>query len=337
MKITIEKEQKQTCLFLSGVRSLRNAVMKIRFLSAITITAILFASCGSDDDNIPEVNDGRVLFSSGANVATPKVGGIDGNQWAINDSIGIYMRDNAPGKAIVSENIKYIIRYLIDDFKHAAFYCPDINKIIYYPVNNPEKVDFLAYFPYDASVNDYVYKVDVSDQKDQSALDLMVAHNDNNTKGFDKTNTLTVDLNFEHQLVKLYIEVFSVDEPNLDNLKVTLKRMNTTADFAIDKSELTNEGTQGDIEALRQPNSNKFEAIVLPVELNDNHIIEFTINNNTYKFKMNDIYNNLNNIKSLEKGYNYHYSVRLQKNAVKITGIIDKWLSLGYDTEGIAK
>jgi endonuclease G len=65
-----------------------------------------------------------------------------------------------------------------------------------------EKVDFIAYHPY-KSLTDFQYPIDLSDQSNPTALDLMYA---NNAKNIDKSNN-TVPLIFVRQLSKVSINL----------------------------------------------------------------------------------------------------------------------------------
>lgn len=318
--------------------------MRTRFLSVLAVTAILFASCGNDDEVTTEVNDGRVQFSSGVNAATPKVGGADGNEWSMNDPIGIYMRDNAAGKAIVSDNIEYKATSFTNNSKSATFTPANATETIYYPVNTPAKVDFVAYHPYQSGISNYVYKVDVSSAKQasQTGIDLMRAYADNNdgtgAKGYDKTNVLPVNLVFDHQLVKVKINVTAgAGVDNLNGLAVTIKGMDTTADFDLSGvNGITNEaGAANSSITPFNAGNNSFEAILLPVSTLTTETIEFTVGGNTYTWTINDT-NNSNNVTSLVKGKIYTFNVTVMKHAVEVTGSINKWVSAGDPTTGTA-
>lgn len=295
--------------------------MKTRFLSLLAITALLFVSC-SDDDNIPEANDGMVKFSSGVSGLQSRVGGADGDVWAQDDPIGVYMRDNAVGKAIVSENIQYNAQSAGTATSFTS------NTPIYYPVNDPAKVDFVAYHPYQTPLtDDYGYAVDVSDQADQSAIDLMVSTADNNGAGYDKTNPSAVNLKFRHQLAKVILVVSKgAGVDNLTGLTVSIGGMNTTADFDISTATLSNETDVADITPY-DAGSDRYEVILLPVTaLDANHVVEFTVGGNTYKWTMKE---NDRSIDKLETGKKYTFNVTLKKNAVSVTGTIDEWEDVG--------
>lgn len=314
--------------------------MKTRLLSVLAFIAILFASCSSDDNDSSQTNDGRVLFSSGINAATPKVwGGDPGDMWNQNDPIGIYMVDH--GTTIVAdnaENIEYKATTVSSDYKNATFTPTDGTQSIFYPMNVDKKVDFIAYHPYNASVSNYVYPVDLTIQDTPTNIDLMVSKiSDNGGKGFDKTNALPVDFVFEHQLVKIILTVskdYGVGDGTVD---VKIKGMNRKADFDMISKTFSNESDNDVIIPDRFGNSDShFEAFLLPVTLlDDSHVIEFTTGGNTYKWTMKD---NTEGIASLKASKSYLFNVKLKKSSLKATGSIEAWdREGGMDNKGEAK
>lgn len=310
--------------------------MRTKFLSVLAVTAILFASCGNDDEVTTEVNDGRVLFSSGVNVATPKVGGILGNIWNNGDAIGIYMVEN--GGTTVAEGAANM-KYTTTSTSTSATFTPGSPaQAIYYPVDITQKVDFIAYHPHNPSVTNYVYPVDVADQASQSAIDLMRAFaNGMGNAGYDKTNASPVNLIFDHQLSKVILNVTAGDGvDNLNGLTIAIKGMNTTADFDLKGvGGITNEaGAASSSIAPFDAGSNKYEAILLPVALTT-QAIEFTVDGNTYSWTINNS-NNTNNVTSLEKGKIYTFNVTLMKHKVEVTGSINLWQSAGVPSTGTA-
>lgn len=301
--------------------------MQTKFLSVLALSAILFASCSSDDES-NEPNDGRVKFTSGVNAPTTKVAGANGDQWEGTEQIGIFMRDNAAGKAIQQPNVLYTTT---STGASATF---TSSTPLYYPVNTPAAVDFVAYHPYTTLTGDYGYSVDVATQTSQSAIDLMVATADNSAAGYDKTNTSPVNLVFKHQLAKVKIDVTAGDGvADLTGLAVSIKGMNTKANFDISSATLSNEGTVAAITPVGT--GANYEAILLPVALTT-QTIEFTVGGNTYVWQINDSANNTNNVTSLEKGKVYTFNVTVQKNKVTVTGTITPWQSAGAPTTGTA-
>ncbi len=298
--------------------------MKTKFLAALAITALLFASC-SDDNDTPEVNDGRVKFSSGINGANLKVGGTNGDEWTMGDPIGIYMIKN--GEPLTAANIMEDadnVGYKAARGGGSTGFSPVGSQVIYYPVDETQKVEFFAYHPYQPSLTDFIYSINLMNQSDQSALDLMIAKADNSGSGYDKINNSAVDLKFNHQLAKVFINVLAGDGvSSLDGLTVNIKGMNATADFDLSNPSIANEGIQADIIPYKQQNAYIYEAILLPVVFSSKHIVEFNVGGNTYKWNMQA---NSGGISILDSGNKYTFDVRLQKGKVLVNGSILPWL-----------
>ncbi|MCC8154421.1 MAG: fimbrillin family protein [Tannerellaceae bacterium] len=290
--------------------------MRTKFLSVVTISTFLFIACNKDDNQTPALNNGMVKFSSG--IETTKVGGINGDQWEGTEEIGIYMVTR--GTSDITESADNVLYTTKSQGTSAEFESEDP---IFYPVDETTKVDFIAYHSHTTTVSDYVYPVDLSNQSNQSKIDLMVATADNNGIGYDKEYTGTVDLDFSHQLAKMVINVTAGDGVfQLDGLSVVIKEMNTTAEFNIYTKELKNEGNKKNLTPYKQPSDYTYEAVLLPVSLDASHIVEFTIGENTYKWRIND---NTSNISNFDKGNKYTFDVKLLKSRVLVIGIIEPW------------
>lgn len=303
--------------------------MRTNFLSVLAITAILFASCSSNEDVIPEANDVRVQFSSGV-TATSRVSGATGTTWDAGDAIGIYMVEN--GGTTVSGSASNV-RYTTaggDGTNPIPF---TSTTPISYPASG-SSVDFIAYHPHSA-LTGYSYSVDVSNQASQTAIDLMTAKADNGGTGYDKTNTSAVNLPFKHQLAKVIVNVekgasLPVD---LTGLTVKIKGMNTTATFDVSNpaSGFSSASTVAAITPLSSA-TNTYEAILLPVTLGNTHVVEFVIGSVTYTWNMTD--NSKlggGSITEFESGKKYTFTVTIEAG-VKVTGTIEEWGDGGSGT-----
>ena len=302
--------------------------MKTKLLSALTISALFLASCSNDDS--PEVNDGRVNFTSGI-TATPKTKVVTDNAgnstWNVNDPIGVYMVANTTTTIAESaENIPYKATAAAASTSFAA----SSASVIYYPVNAPAKVDFVAYHPYNTSVTNWVYPVNVSTQTPQTDIDLMYATADNAGAGYDKSST-NVNFTFSHQLVKLIINVSTGTGVTGSVSSVSIKGMNTSAKFDLEGTDgLTDLGTPQAITPYTATVGTKYEAILLPATLSTAHMVTFTTSaGETFTWPMS------NDVTSLEAGSIYTYDITLTKYAVNATGNITKW-NVGSTGTGIA-
>lgn len=314
--------------------------MKTKFLSVLAITAILFVSCGSDDEVTTEVNDGRVQFSSGVDAATPKVSNSTaGNTWTKDDPIGIYMVNNGLTSVVdEAENVKYTAYSLKSNNTVATFIEADYKTSIYYPVDINKKVDFFAYHPYNASVSNYVYPIDLSTQIPLTNIDLMLSQRANNAgAGYDKTNKSPINLVFDHQLVKVELVISKTAGVTGEDTDVKIYGMKTKAKFDMLTKAISDEDDIATIvpDRFGGTSNTHFYAILLPVTLNDSHVIEFTIGGDTYKWTINNP-DNTNNYESLEGGKVYTFNVKLTKYRVEVTGTINQWEPAGGMTSGTA-
>lgn len=307
--------------------------MRTKFLSVLAITAILFASCSNDDNNTPEVNDGQVKFASGITSSNLKVGGANGNQWEGNESIGIYMINNR--LTTIAENAENI-PYTTTSTGAAATFSSSIP--IYYPVDATQKVDFIAYHPYSASVSSYIYPVNVANQSNQSAIDLMRAFDDNSTNGYNKTHgTNYINLVFDHKLTKVIINTTpdtnnGLTQADLANMTVTIKGLNTQAGYNIDTDVLGTPNTVAPIATKTTAAGMLYEAIVVPQSFTAGVVtVEFALNN-----AKNEVFVYEVPATTFAKAEKHTFNVTVQRTGVQVRGTINAWDPIG-PVSGTAK
>lgn len=311
--------------------------MKTKLFSVLALSAILFVSC-DNEESPSEINDGRVQFSSQVAGLETRVSGEIGNIWDEEDAIGIYMVEH--GEPLSDESIKEgvkNVKYTASSAGMEVSFTP-ASTPIYYPVNGP-KVDFIAYHPYsETAIEDdgnYWYELDVLNQSNQSAIDLMVASADNEGEGYDKINT-HVNLNFRHVLAKVVINVQKGDGvTDLNGLQVKVSGMHhlliyDLSDFAFIGSGVTGTPVMTPYDA----GNNRYELILPPTEMYSlgNCKVSFTVGGNTYEWIMTE---NDGNIDKLEGGMKYTFGVSLTKHKAVVTGSITPWGD-GGSASGVA-
>lgn len=299
--------------------------MKTRFLSVLAVTAILFASCSSDDDT-PEINDGQVKFASGIAGNHLKVGGAGGDQWEGNENIGIYMVNN--GLTTIAESAENILYTTTSTGAAATF---TSTTPIYYPVDVAQKVDFIAYYPHSTAVSSYVYPVNVANQSNQSAIDLMRAFDDNGTNGYDKTQGASfINLVFDHKLTKVIINTTpdtnnGLTQADLANMTVTIKGLNTKADYNIDTDVLGTPNTVAPIATKTTTAGTVYEAIVVPQSFAVGVVtVEFALNN-----AKNEVFVYEVPATTFAKAEKHTFNVIVQRTGVAVRGTINAWDSVG--------
>lgn len=309
--------------------------MKTNIFPVLAISALLFVSCSKEGNDTDNINNGQVRFTSGVSGTQTKVGGTDGDQWEGNERIGIYMVNN--GLATIAENAENILYTTTSTGIATAF---TSTTPIYYPVDATQKVDFIAYHPHSAAVSSYVYPVDVTTQTNQSAIDLMRAFDNNGTNGYDKTNgTNYINLVFDHKLTKVIINTTpdtnnGLTQADLTNMTVTIKGLNTKADYEIDADVLTevSPAVVAPIVTKTTTAGTLYEAIVIPQLFAAGVVtVEFALNN-----AKNEVFVYNVPAATFAKAEKHTFDVKVQRTKVQVRGTIKEWTSVGT-VSGTAK
>lgn len=191
---------------------------------------ITLGSCSSDETLATERTD--ITFETG--VAQR----VMNTTWDAGDKIGVFMVKNGTGldaSGIVGggDNVAYTTTTGNGTFTPTA-------GGLKFPADGTA-VDFIAYYPYTGSLDNYTYAVDLTDQRRPSTIDLLYA---NDAKGFSQSSNI-VRLNFRHQLVRVELTIKSADNKQLTGVKVDLNDQPLRATFDL------NTGTFSQIAADR--------------------------------------------------------------------------------------
>ncbi len=213
----------------------------------------LLASCKGDKadesvaENNPQINATVLDLKSR----------MTNDMWSSGDSIGIYMMKS--GGSLFADALISNIQYVnVGDTK---FLPKNEANAIEFP-SDGSKVDFISYYPYTKDIaTDLTVPVDVSDQTDQAAIDLLFS---NNAIGL-KSGDTEVNLFFRHQLSKVVLNISS-DNPSTDLSRINVKISNREkkANFSLKDSTLTGQNEIGDIPFKVSTDGKTAEAILLP-------------------------------------------------------------------------
>lgn len=293
--------------------------MKMKKLLIIILTlglAGMLSSCVKERRNCP--NDGQVQFNSSIQEIGTRISGDNGNIWDGNEQIGIYMVNH--GGILVVDNAANIPYRALSTGNQSVFTA--VNNAIYYPTDASRKVNFFAYHPYSATVSNFEYLIDVGDQSNLTAIDLMLSDIvDNGGLGYDENVTTPVNLQFVHMLSKLVINVVAGNGvTDLTGLTVTINGMNTRNVFGLNDRTFNVPDTPAPVTPNTVTPNARYEAILLPVNnLNTTHFVEFRLNNETYTWNMS------NDIVNLTSGNMYTYEITLNRTGVGTQGNITSW------------
>ena len=310
---------------------------KYLLLPTITvITLIAFVACNQNESEIiPHDNRKEVNFSSNIAQIDAPLTRATGTTWAESDSIGIYMFEESVTNVV--EN-KRNIKYITELGGKPGLFTPN-DEIIFFP-DNGDNVRFMSYYPYTTNVSSYVYKVDVSDQSKQSAIDLLYSF-DVDTKYNKTVPGKKVPLLFDHKLTKININIKpgnGLDDDDIINTIVSFDGFNTQADFNLISGELSNADEPETIISLNKDAAAdgytvSYESIVIPVKNPSAAKIIFDLNNeDTGNGTSSDLFLwKFPNDVELQSGFEYIYNVTINRSGIVVEATINEWKDGGFD------
>ena len=162
----------------------------------IAIVVAAFASCSqSDVEGGMLANAKRAEFSGAIGETKTRV---TGDSWDNGDAIGIYALK--AGATLTGEEAifdgKENIKYTTD--KDGNFTAAIEAEAINFP-DDKSSIDFIAYYPWQESITNYSYNIDVTSQ-DFAAIDLLYGMADGKSG-----NDVNVELGFKHMLSKVIL------------------------------------------------------------------------------------------------------------------------------------
>ena len=282
--------------------------MNMKAFSALALAALLMAACQNEEET-PQA------------IALQVSGGIQtrafDDKWEENDPIGIFGYTQTETPMECSNNVQYVTVTGDGTFAPAQDEVP-----IYLPMDGTA-VDFVAYYPYTKTLADGVYTVDVTDQSDQSAIDLMAA-------GVETTDRIShaVAFNFEHKLSKIYL-TFKAGEDmtiaDLAGMTVQLTGQQTQATFDVTQPESEISVTTGNPVTLNLKTSTdgtSAEGIVLPSDDYSGMTLHLVLANNAGYFNW-DL--NGSDSEKFEAGKKYVYDVAVNRTQLNVASTITDW------------
>lgn len=303
-------------------------ISNLLYMGALSTLALM--SCTNNDDNSEWYGSEGIVFTTAIQSR------VSGNTWNANDEVGIYMMNAGSGiEAATAQNKKYIAQ------TNGTLTAAPGNGI-YLPESG--NVDFIAYYPYTTSVSGNKLAVNVSDQSNPAAIDLIYS---NGTKGVAATTATTISLGFTHQLTKVTLNV-TKDETieTLNGLGVNIKGISTEGEFNLADGTLTaTAGTNNKDVAMyidAQGTTATVTAIILPTAAStDQTSLNLTFNLNGQSFT-----HTISDASIFEKGTNVSFNANLSINNGKpvVTvgnATINNWtekpggdINVGFDGEG---
>ena len=271
-------------------------ISNLLYMGALSTLALM--SCTNNDDNSEWYGSEGIVFTTAIQSR------VSGNTWNANDEVGIYMMNAGSGiEAATAQNKKYIAQ------TNGTLTAAPGNGI-YLPESG--NVDFIAYYPYTTSVSGNKLAVNVSDQSNPAAIDLIYS---NGTKGVAATTATTISLGFTHQLTKVTLNVTKDGTiETLNGLGVNIKGISTEGEFNLADGTLTaTAGTNNKDVAMyidAQGTTATATAIILPTAAStDQTSLNLTFNLNGQSFT-----HTISDASIFEKGTNVSFNAKLSIN-----------------------
>lgn len=285
--------------------------MKTHYLFLILMLPFLF-SCEGDKIDFSIINRSINVNARIEGIKTRA----SNDTWDAGDAIGIYMISAGQplsAESVLAKNAKYTTE------GGGAFNPATVAHDVKFPIDGTP-VDFVAYYPHGTVNAAFEYPINVSDQSNQAAVDLLYS---NDAVGLNKESPF-VDLSFSHQLSKIIVNLKTIDESALIDPSVTIKNSYTRGVFSLaDQSQKVTTNSRADIEMKMSSDGVRAEAIVIPTEnLAD---ITFEIKNGLYGYVYN--LSSAENITQFEPGYRYTFTITLDtREPLSATAAISPWL-----------
>ena len=311
--------------------------MKKFLLSAITIIATgTFVSCNQNVDGLDNSNPNikkEVYFTSNITKVELPSTRMSGITWDASDSIGIFMFKKTTTTVVEG---KSNIKYTTASGGETGAFLP-ANEIIFFP-DNGDEVRFMSYYPYTSGVST-TYNVDVSDQTNQPAIDLLYCFAD--TVFYDKTTNSDkkVSLVFNHKLTKININIRPGDglvNSDIANTVVMFEGFNTKANFDLVTGGLSGLNDVKIITPLKMTTAESgytvsFESIIIPVDDPSSTRIVFDLKNGDEGQQINsDLFTWKFSTEELKSGFEYIYNVTVKRSGIIVDAIIKEWEDGGH-------
>jgi hypothetical protein len=271
---------------------------------------------------------GKVAVEFATGLVTPpltRVGGEQGDTWAVGDSVGIFMvRNGANLGDIVGGVANYSYRTTVSGPVVADL--TPVRDTIYYPPTGD--VNFILYYPYEPALAGNDYMIDLDDQSSQELIDFMYVHD---TNPYNRHTTGKVEVKLAHKLTKLVFIVRAAagsTGPSLSGMTLGIGNVTTATSFNLSTGSLSDQGLGGSrvIEAKIHPmqgDSIIAEAIVLPVADLRAHKMVLRLRTLSHEY-----YADLpivTGTTGIAGGSKYVYRVSLDVSSIDLSGVLVPW------------
>ena len=294
--------------------------MKINFFLLAFVVMLVFVNCSKENSIDQEIGkEVKVTATfSGMSVSSEVTTRVTDTSWEKDDAIGLFMMNSGVSldESALARNVKYIS-------SGSKYFTNSTKSKIYFPLNK-DKVDFIAYYPFNENLNGFFYPIDLSNQICQSSIDLMYS---DSIKGVTYTDD---ELKFclKHQLTKVIIKIKTNNTDTILNIfdEVKISNVYKKASFLLSDGTISNQKDNDNI-IFKLSSDNKIaEAILLPTAKFSRQELLVTIGGIEYSCLLNS----LTEIDSFDMGTKCEFDINIDYNEDRIlnnvTTTITDWI-----------
>lgn len=239
----------------------------LKLLAGMMLSPLFLQSCQQEEQLLTGDESRReIVFTS--IIDDSHLSRVVDASWEQGDEIGVFMK-NAETEAVIRGNVPYVTKSGNGNFVGK-------NGPMEFPEGEGVKVDFIAYYPYTTRAENFKqYSIDLTNQRNQRALDLMKAVNLVNR---DATSPQG-NLQFRHLLSKLVLNLTPSQGASLKGIKATVSALKVkgNADLSADGT-ITLEDQTAAVEMFVNAEGTQAEAVLLPQDLTDKLKITLELN-----------------------------------------------------------
>lgn len=309
----------------------------ILLMSLCALSVLSFNSCKDDDttegtspavtEAVPLQLTGLTIRESTAESLDAATSRVSANKWDVNDQIGVFMlQDGTYNIAAEASNKAYFTES--GDGKFLPLPMEGIDNTLYLPADG-SYMDIVAYYPY-KELTDNILSVDITDQSNQAALDLMrgtpdkLAYNNANPQA---------DLTFRRKMSQIVITMQAgdgVDETELQGTQIQLEGFHSTGSFDPIRDKLVIGENLSSVNLLVAEDGKSAMGIVLPEDeaAQRKLVIRAGYNLNGVPFTYD-----ISEEQTFLPGRSYNFSVTFFRERIEVSTSITDWVD-GGKTEG---
>ena len=284
---------------------------KVIFSLAAALIALSFGSCDTERElENPLDRNNLVTFNAnvvsvGGGTATPRM---TGTTWTADDAIGVFAVNS--GSPLNNNAVASNIRYTTPGT--GAFTAAVHSEAIAFPSTGG--LQFFAYYPFVATITNFTLPLDVSDQSDQSLIDVLYSSN-----GAGTALQPNVTLNFTRQMSQLVLNVTAGHGINdLTHLQVQVLNLATTGELNLANGAITplTAGTINTVTGLIDGDVTKARSIsiLIPEQDLQTAVVRFSIHNTVWEWSPTTSV-------PMKSGFRYTYSFELAADGLRLADL----------------